>query len=309
MGNRNDPSAGVLCSPPGCHVRCGTTVSTLCVLTARARCPGAVCLHRLARTRATTHTCGHRGPTSCFSASLMCLLGLRVVCMEFSPLKLPYNRLFVEAPQERRSGKTSRGLLDAFWVWVCILQLQGKHTKAAQIPDPQGQQDQRLHHFGDKLSPPKSCSTPCNSEVYKDINSCGGITVLWGQVSEPVWTRLPCVPPELPWCLLSPCLHAIPIPRSHPRSWGGLSAGVVQCLGKRRLIPLKAEVSSSRDGKLCSMGSFCTAAYSASFLSASLSQILFKNSGILACIRGALLPVQPENAGNISFIPVSISHL
>lgn len=164
LGNRNDPSAGVLCSPPGCHMRCGTTVSTLCVLTARARCPGAVCLHRLARTRATTHTCGHRGPTSCFSASLMCLLGLRVVCMEFSPLKLPYNRLFVEAPQERRSGKTSRGLLDAFWVWVCILQLQGKHTKAAQIPDPQGQQDQRLHHFGDKLSPPKSCSTPCNSD-------------------------------------------------------------------------------------------------------------------------------------------------
>lgn len=133
LGNRNDPCAGVLCSPPGCHVRCGTAVSTLCVLTARARCPGAVCLHRLAHTRATTHTRGHRGATSCFSASAVCLLGLRVVCMELSPLKLPCNRLSMEAPQQRRSGKTDWGLLDVFWVWVFILQLQGKSTKAAQI--------------------------------------------------------------------------------------------------------------------------------------------------------------------------------
>lgn len=142
-------------------------------------------------------------------------------------------------------------------------------------PDPQGQQDQSLHDFGDKLSPPRSCSTPRNSEVWKDVNSCGGITVLWGQVSESVWTQLLWVPPKLPWCLLSPCLHAVPIPRAHPRSWGGLSAGAVQCLGKRRFVPLKAKVSSARDGKLCSMGSICTAAHSASFLSASLSQILF----------------------------------
>lgn len=149
--------------------------------------------------------------------------------------------------------------------------------------------------LGDKPSPPKSCSALCNSEVYKDINSCGGIAVLWGQVSESVWTRLLCVPPELPWCL-----HvSMPSPSQDLRSWGGLSAGAVQCLGKRRLVPLKAKVSSSRDGELCSMGSICTAADSASFLSASLSQILLKNSGILACTRGALLPVQPENAGNI----------
>lgn len=47
------------------------------------------------------------------------------------------------------------------------------------------------------------------------------------------------------------------------------------------------------------MGSICAAAYSASFLSASPSQILFKNSGILAYTRGALLSVQPKNAGNI----------
>lgn len=120
-------------APPGCQVRCGTAVSTLCVLTARARCPGAVCLHRLAHTRASTHTRGHRGATSCFSAFSVCLLGLRVVCMELSPLKLPCNHLSVEAPQQRRSGKTDRGLLDVFWVWVCILQLLGKCTKAAQI--------------------------------------------------------------------------------------------------------------------------------------------------------------------------------
>lgn len=84
-------------------------------------------------TRATTHTCGHHGPTSCFSASSVCLLGLGVVCMELSPLKLPCNRLFVEAPQQKRSGQTDRGLLGDFWVWVCLLQLQGKCTKAAQI--------------------------------------------------------------------------------------------------------------------------------------------------------------------------------
>lgn len=285
---------------PGCHVCCGTAVSTLCVLTARAPCPGAVCLHRLAHTRATTtHTCGHRGPTSCFSASSMCLLGLRVVCMELCPLKLPCNRLSVEAPQQRRSGKTVGGLLDVFWVWVCMLQQQAKRTKAAQISNPQGQQDQRLQHFGDKPSPPKSCLTPCNSEVYKDVNSCGGITVHWGQVSVSVWSQLLCVPPELLWCLLSPCLYAVPIPRAHPRSWGGLSAEAVRCSGESRLVPLKARMSSSGDGELCSMGSICTAAYSASFLSASLSQILLKNNGMLACTRGALLPVQPENAGNI----------
>lgn len=170
LGNRNDPPAGVLCAPPGCHVRCGTAVSTLCVLTARARCPGAVCLHRLAHTRATTHTCGHRGPTSCFSASSVCLLGLRVVCMEFSPMKLPCNRLSLEAPQRRRSGKTDRGLLDVFWIWVCVLQLQGKCTEAAQIPNPQGQQDQRLHHWGTSRLHP-SLVQPCATLKYTKIST------------------------------------------------------------------------------------------------------------------------------------------
>lgn len=177
----------------------------------------------------------------------------------------------------------------------------GLHTAAARrthrgSPNPKSTEATRpkAPSLRDKPSPPKSCSALCNSEVYKDINSCGGIAVLWGQVSESVWTRLLCVPPELLWCL-----HVVPIPRSHPRSWAGLSAGAVQCLGKRRLVPLKAKVSSSRDGELCSTGSICTAADSTSFLSASPSQVLLKNSGILACTRGALLPVQPENAGNI----------
>lgn len=45
LGNRNDPSAGVLCSPCRRCVPWGIAASTLCVLTARARCPDAVCLH------------------------------------------------------------------------------------------------------------------------------------------------------------------------------------------------------------------------------------------------------------------------
>lgn len=52
-GNRNDPSAGILCSPHRCRVPCGIAAGTLCVLTARARCPDAVCLHGLA------HMCHH----------------------------------------------------------------------------------------------------------------------------------------------------------------------------------------------------------------------------------------------------------
>lgn len=148
--------------------------------------------------------------------------------------------------------------------------------RQTQIPNPQGQQDSWLHHFRDELSPPESCSTPCNSEGCKDANNRGGTTVLWGQVFESVWTQLLRVPLELPWCLLSPCLHAVPIPRAHPSSWGGLSAGAIQCLDKRRSVLLKAEASGPRDGQLCSMGTIFTAAYIASFLSASLSQILFK---------------------------------
>lgn len=90
-----------------------------------------------------------------------------------------------------------------------------------------------------------------------------------------------------------------PYPKSSPQELEWVAAGAVQCLGESRLVPLKAKMSSSGDGELRSTGSVCTAAYSASFLSASLSQILLKNSGMLACTRGALLPVQPENAGNI----------
>ena len=104
------------------------------------------------------------------------------------------------------------------------------------------------------------------------------------------------MPLELPWCLLSPCLHAVPIPRARPSSWGGLSAGASQCLDKRRSIPLKAKASGPRDGELCSMGSIFTAAYSASFLSASLSQILLKNSGILAYAKGQERSTAPSAA-------------
>lgn len=44
------------------------------------------------------------------------------------------------------------------------------------------------------------------------------------------------------------------------------------------------------------MGAIFTAAYSASFLSASLSQILLKNSGILACARGQERSTTPFSA-------------
>lgn len=66
--------------------------------------------------RATTHTCDHRGPTSRFSASSMCLLGFRVACVESSPMKLPFDCFSVEAPQQR-SRKIDWGLLDVFRVY------------------------------------------------------------------------------------------------------------------------------------------------------------------------------------------------
>lgn len=106
-----------------------------------------------------------------------------------------------------------------------------------------------------------SCSTACSSEGHKDSTSHSGTIVLWGQIVESIWTQLLCVPLELLQCLLSPSLHAFPIRRAHPSSWRRFSAGAIQCLDKRRLVPLKAKASGPADGKLCSMSAIFTAAY------------------------------------------------
>lgn len=102
--------------------------------------------------RATMHTCDHRSPAGRFSASSMCLLGFREAYVESSPVKLLFRCFTVEAPQQRRTGKKDWDVLDVFWGCVCILQLEGKGTKA--VPNPQRQQKERLHHFRDKLFNP-----------------------------------------------------------------------------------------------------------------------------------------------------------
>ena len=57
-------------------------------------------------------------------------------------MKLPFNRFSAEALQQKRSGKIDWGLLDVFWVWVCVLQLEGKCTKA--VPNPKSTGATRL---------------------------------------------------------------------------------------------------------------------------------------------------------------------
>lgn len=80
------------------------------------------------------------------------------------------------------------------------------------------------------------------------------------------------------------CLHVFTQSSSQdltPVAGVGCLLGLISV--KRKSVPLKAKASGPRDGELCSMGSIFTAA---SFCSASLSQIIFKNNGILACARG-----------------------
>lgn len=122
------------------HAPRGIAAGTLCVLTAKARCPGAVCLHGAWDTRVTMHTCGHHGPTSCFNASSMCLLGFRVVREESSAHELAFNCLSKEARQQSRRGKRNWGSWGV--LLICTQQLDGKCTRASHtIPNPQGQQD------------------------------------------------------------------------------------------------------------------------------------------------------------------------
>lgn len=142
LGNRNDPSAGVLCSPHRHRVPPGIAAGTPCVLTARARRSDAVCLHGGWHARATNARVATVVPPAA-SMHLRCVcLDFRVACVESSPAKLPFNRFAVEAPQQRRSGKIDWGLLDVFWGRICILQLEGECTKA--VPNPKSTGAMRL---------------------------------------------------------------------------------------------------------------------------------------------------------------------
>jgi len=239
---------------------------------------------------ATMHRCGHRGPTSRFSAASMCLLGSRVVCMEPSPAQLPFDHFSVEAPKRRRSGKIVWDFLDVFWVWVCVLQLEGKRTKA--IPNPSKTKGSII--LG------TSCLLPSLVQPRATLKDTKTPTTMVGHLFSGVkflnqFGLSSCV--CLSNCHGACCLHVFVQSPSQELTH---VAGVCCLLGlfriRRRSVPLKAKASGPRDGELCSVGSIFAPAYSVSFLSASLSQILLKNSGILASTRGEKRSTAPSAA-------------